>query len=93
MKSSAIKHIRQAIEAAREVAQSDLSDCDAADIDELVQPVERELDSSHPNVQTLGTFLNSLARSLRTDPAAREVCLQLDAAMREAGVPSNWENI
>jgi len=93
MKRAAIEHIRQAIAAAREVARSDLSSCDAADIDELVQPVERELDSSHPNVQTLGTYLNSLARSLRTDPAARAVCLQLDAAMREAGVPSSWENI
>lgn len=91
MQQTSIDKIHQAIGAIRQVAESDLSGCDVDDIDELIQPVERELNANLPNKQTLSTYLNSLARSMRTDAAARSACLQLDEAMREAGISTDWE--
>ncbi|MGH8176098.1 MAG: hypothetical protein ACREV5_07565 [Steroidobacter sp.] len=93
MERNAIEGIRQALSAARDVAQnSPLDGCDLDDIAGVIEPAEAELDAANPNVQTLSTYLNSLARSLRAEPGARAVCLRLDAAMREAGVPTNWEH-
>jgi hypothetical protein len=58
----------------------------------LIAPVETELRADRPNMQTLSTYLNSLAKSLRADPSSRSVCLQIDTAMRNAGVPTHWEH-
>lgn len=91
MQPATIDKLHQAIEAIRQVAQADLSGCDVDDIDELIEPVERELHANLPNKRTLTTYLNSLARSMRADAAARTACLQLDEAMREAGIPTDWE--
>lgn len=91
MQQTTIDKIHHAVAAIREVAQQDLSGCDVDDIDELIEPVERELHANLPNKQTLSTYLNSLARSVRADAAARNACLQLDEAMREAGIPADWQ--
>jgi hypothetical protein len=92
MDQAAISAIRQAVDSAHRFAHaSTFSSCDADDIDEIIEPVNHELQSGKPNVRTLSTYLNSLARSLRSDESARAVCDQLDAAMRAAGVPTNWE--
>lgn len=93
MERSAVRNIREALVAAREVAQRlRLDSCDMDDLEEVIQPAEAELDASLPNVGTLATYLNSLARSLRSEPRARATVMRLDAAMREAGVPTTWEH-
>jgi hypothetical protein len=94
MERTAVAHIREAVEAAREIAQAapDFDTCDTDDIEEIVEPVRQELEKAQPNAQTLATYLNSLARSLRAYPPARSVCLRLDAAMREAGLTTDWEH-
>jgi hypothetical protein len=93
MNPSAIAAIREAVDAAHRFAHaSTFNGCDADDIDEIIEPVNHELLKAKPNPQTLSTYLNSLARSFRADESARKVCKQLDAAMRAAGVPTNWEN-
>jgi hypothetical protein len=91
MNSASIASIRSAVDAARQIAHADLRGCDVDDIEELLQPLDRELQAPNPNKRTLSSYLNSLARSLRSDPAARRVCLQLDAAMRESGIQTDWE--
>lgn len=83
---NALTHVREAVTA------TDLSGCDVEDIDELAARVEQELETKLPNTQTLSTYLNSIARSLRSMPQARTVVLELDAAMRESGIPTNWEH-
>jgi hypothetical protein len=93
MERSAVENIRQALAAARTAAQSaQWNSCDVEDIEEIIAPVEAELAANLPNLQTLATYLNSLARSLRAEPKARSVVMQLDAAMRGAGVVTNWEH-
>ena len=93
MERIAIEGIRQALIAARGAAQSaGLDGCDLDDLEDVLAPAEAELDAANPNVRTLSTYLNSVARSLRSVPSARNECLQLDAAMREAGVPTDWEH-
>lgn len=93
MERTAVESIRQALAAARAAAQSaQLDSCDLDDIEDIIAPVEAELEANLPNVQTLSTYLNSLARSLRSAPAARSVVMQLDAAMRGAGIPTQWEH-
>lgn len=93
MERNSVEEIRAALDAARDVARNGaLDDCDIADIEELIAPVETELRSTRPNIQTLSTYLNSLAKSLRSDPGSRGVCMQIDAAMRNAGVPTHWEH-
>jgi hypothetical protein len=88
MERAAIDRIREAVRVAQEgVHSAKLDSCDVDDIDEIIILVDRELARPNPNKNTLATYLNSLARSLGTYPAAREVSSQLDAAMREAGVP------
>ena len=91
MDANASKHMRQAITNTRNIiAELDLSDCDVADLLALMERIELELDAHRPNARTLTICLNSLARSLRTEPRARGVCLELDAVMLEAGIPTNW---
>ncbi|HEY8539352.1 MAG TPA: hypothetical protein VIL28_10845 [Steroidobacteraceae bacterium] len=65
--------------------------CDVSDMEELIAMAHAELDSPQPKVATLATYLNSLARSLRTEPSARTVVMELDAVMREAHMPTTWE--
>jgi hypothetical protein len=38
------------------------------------------------------TFLNSIARSLRAQPEAREACLTIEQAIETAGMPSTWQS-
>lgn len=88
-----VEHLREAVRAAREAIQhADFDACDSGDLDEILDPVERELNAADPNPLTLSTYLNSLARSLRAEPSARSAVMQLDAAMRESGVPAQWEH-
>jgi len=53
--------------------------------------VETELSSSHPNIQVIDTFLNSIARSLRAQPEAREACLRIEDVLERTGLPSTWQ--
>jgi hypothetical protein len=93
MERTAIDNIRRALAAARDAAHNAaMNDCDLDDIEDVLAPAEAELDTANPNIQTLATYLNSVARSLRSVASARNECLQLDAAMREAGVPTHWEH-
>jgi len=70
----------------------DLDDCDTSDIQHIIDKTFAELANPVPNTTTLGTYLNSLARSLRSQPRVRTVVLELDAVMREANVPTTWEH-
>jgi hypothetical protein len=91
--ATSLNEIQRALDAAREVARNGSFDsCDVEDIEEIIAPVETELRAPRPNIQTLSTYLNSLAKSLRSEPDNRGVCLQIDAAMRNAGVPTHWEH-
>ena len=65
--------------------------CDREDLFELIERVESELSGDHPNIQLMCTFLNSIARSLRTQPEAREACLVIEDAIEHAGIPSTWQ--
>lgn len=88
-----VDQLRQAIEAVRAAMQrAEFDTCDSADLDEIIEPVERELNAANPNPSTLSTYLNSLARSLRAEPSARNAVMKLDAAMRESGIPAQWEH-
>jgi hypothetical protein len=70
----------------------DLDDCDSSDMEELIDKIAAELDSPQPKVATLSSYLNSVARSLRAEPQARTVVMELDAAMHDAQLPRNWEH-
>jgi hypothetical protein len=70
----------------------DLDGCDTSDVQELIDKTLAELDRPIPHTATLGTYLNSLARSLRAQSSVRTVLLELDAVMREANVPTTWEH-
>lgn len=90
MKAADVKPIRAAVEAAQGFAHSSRLDaCDVDDIDELVSPLERELSRALPNPQTLGTYLNSLLRSLRTQHHAEPVVSQLVKVMSDAEIPAD----
>ena len=65
--------------------------CDQEDVDELIDRLEAELACEHPNVQIIDTFLNSLARSLRAEPGAREACLRIEEVLERTGLPSTWQ--
>jgi hypothetical protein len=65
--------------------------CDQDDVFELIERVESELSAPHPNVQVIDTFLNSIARSLRAEPGAREACLRIEEALERTGLPSHWQ--
>lgn len=66
--------------------------CDQDDVFELIERVEAELSASHPNVQIIGTFLNSIARSLRAQPEARAACLRIEGVIERTGLPSVWQS-
>ncbi|MFL6548051.1 MAG: hypothetical protein ACJ8OJ_05110 [Povalibacter sp.] len=82
----AVSHVHEAVNTLT------LSGCDKDDMFELMERVDSELNSSHPNQQTVTMFLNSIARSLRSEPEAREICMELDDAMRRSGLPSTWQS-
>jgi len=65
--------------------------CDQDDLFELIDRVEAELGLPHPSVHTLGSFLNSIARSLRAQAEAREACLVIEDALERTGIPSTWQ--
>ena len=93
MQRNTLEQIREVVAAARVAAKSgDFDGCDLDDLEEVMTPVERELETSRPNPNTLATYLNSLARSLRSQPKARAVIAKIDTALREAGLPSDWEH-
>jgi hypothetical protein len=88
MDKAAIEKIRKAVEAAHHVVHTaKLDSCDVDDIDELISALDQELARTNPNRGTLATYLNSLARSLRSEPPASDAYVALNEAMRHAGVP------
>lgn len=66
--------------------------CDQGDLIELIDRIEEQLHAHHPNVPMMCTFLNSIARSLRAQPEARDVCLVIEDAIGVAGMPSTWQS-
>ncbi len=91
--SSELTEIHQALAAVQQtVGTLTFPRCDQEDVFELIERVESELHSAHPNVQVISTFLNSIARSLRAQPEAREACLALEDAIEHAGIPSTWQS-
>jgi pyruvate/2-oxoglutarate dehydrogenase complex dihydrolipoamide acyltransferase (E2) component len=66
--------------------------CDQEDLIELIDRVEEQLHSTHPNMALMCNFLNSIARSLRAQPEAREACLTIEQAIENAGMPSTWQS-
>ena len=93
MEAIHLNGIHQALSAVHEtVGTLTFPRCDQDDVFELIDRVESELGSSHPNVSLMCTFLNSIARSLRAQPEAREACLVIEDAIERAGFPSTWQN-
>jgi hypothetical protein len=90
MERGHIDSIREAVRKAQRAARAALDSCDVDDVDEVIASLEQELGRPNPNKNTLSTYLNSLARSLRSLPSAQGACDQLDSAMRDAGVPTTW---
>jgi hypothetical protein len=88
MNKANLDRLRDAVRAARDAIQhAHLDACDSDDLDEILEPVERELAASNPNSLTLSTYLNSLVRSLRAEPGARGAVAELNDAMRDSGLP------
>jgi len=93
MESSQLDAIHAALVAVqRAITSMTFSSCDKDDVIELIDRVESELRSAHPNVPLMGSFLNSIARSLRNQPEAREACLAIEEAINGAGLPSTWQS-
>jgi hypothetical protein len=88
--ASSIRQVLLDVEDALEAL--DLDGCDVSDVQEVIDSALAELDRPSPSTATLGTYLNSLARSLRSESQVRTVVMELDAAMRDANVPTNWEH-
>ena len=85
--------IRQVLgDVANALEELNVDRCDLDDVQEIIDKAHAELERGQPSILTLGTYLNSLARSLRSQPNARTVVMELDAAMRDAKVPTNWEH-
>lgn len=74
------------------VTSMTFSSCDKDDLLELIDRVESELHAPRPNVPLMCNFLNSIARSLRSQPEAREACLAIESAIEDAGLPSTWQS-
>jgi pyruvate/2-oxoglutarate dehydrogenase complex dihydrolipoamide acyltransferase (E2) component len=66
--------------------------CDREDLIEAIDRVEEQLHHGHPNLALMCRFLNSIARSLRAQPEAREACLAIEDAIGKAGMPSTWQS-
>jgi hypothetical protein len=92
VEASHLNGIHQALSAVHEtVGTLTFPRCDQDDVFELIDRVESELGSKHPNIALMCTFLNSIARSLRAQPEAREACLVIEDAIERAGFPSTWQ--
>lgn len=92
MDTQALAEIHQALAAVHDaVGTMTFHGCDRDDMFELMDRVDAELGAAHPNIQIIGTFLNSIARSLRNQPEARAACLLLEETMERAGLPSTWQ--
>jgi hypothetical protein len=91
--ASSATQLRTAIGATRQfLTELPWDPCDTADLAELLAWAERELAKPLPNISTLAVPLNSVARTLAAEPESRRATLTLDAAMREAGITTSWEN-
>jgi pyruvate/2-oxoglutarate dehydrogenase complex dihydrolipoamide acyltransferase (E2) component len=66
--------------------------CDQDDLIEAIDRVEEQLHTNHPNLALMCRFLNSIARSLRAQPEARDACLAIEDAIGKAGMPSTWQS-
>jgi hypothetical protein len=66
--------------------------CDQEDLIEAIDRVEEQLHAGHPNLALMCRFLNSIARSLRAQPEARDACLVIEDAIGKAGMPSTWQS-
>lgn len=92
MNTQELTEIHQALAAVHDtVGALSVPRCDQEDVFELIDRVECELHAAHPNVQVIGTFLNSIARSLRAQPEARRACLRIEDAIERTGLPSTWQ--
>ena len=92
MNTQELTEIHQALAAVHDtVGTLTFPRCDQDDVFEAIDRVESELHASHPNVQVIGTFLNSIARSLRSHSEAREACLRIEDAIERTGLPSTWQ--
>jgi hypothetical protein len=93
MNGTQLEAIHQALVAVQQsVTTMTFPSCDQEDLIELIDRVEGELHSTHPNVPLMCTFLNSIARSLRAQPEARDACLTIEDAIGTAGMPSTWQS-
>ena len=93
MNGAQLTTIHQALVAVQHsVTSMTFASCDQEDLIELIDRVEGELNSPHPNVPLMCNFLNSIARSLRAQPEARDACLTIDNAIRAADLPSTWQS-
>jgi hypothetical protein len=89
----ALKEVETALSSVQESMRgARLDSCDESDVQELIDRVEAELEAPRPNVQVIGTFLNSIAKSLRTQPNTKEAVSRIDDALRKVGVASTWTN-
>jgi pyruvate/2-oxoglutarate dehydrogenase complex dihydrolipoamide acyltransferase (E2) component len=85
--------IHQALVAVQHAVTSmTFSGCDQLDLSEAIDSVEEQLHTSHPNPTLMCHFLNSIARSLRAQPEARDACLAIEDALGKAGMPSTWQS-
>ena len=66
--------------------------CDKGDLIDAIDQVEEQLHNHHPNLAVMCRFLNSIARSLRAQPEARDACLLIEDAIGKAGMPSTWQS-
>ena len=93
MNGAQVSTIHQALVSVQQaVTLMTFPSCDQEDMIELIDRVEVELRSPHPNLALVANFLNSIARSLRAQPEAREACLAIEDAIDAAGVPSTWQS-
>jgi hypothetical protein len=85
--------IHQALVAVQHAVTSmSFPSCDQEDLIEAIDRVEEQLHANHPNVALMCRFLNSIARSLRAQPEARDACLVIEDAIGKAGMPSTWQS-
>jgi hypothetical protein len=85
--------IHQALVAVQHAVTSmTFSSCDQDDLIEAIDRVEQQLHTKHPNASLMCQFLNSIARSLRAQPEAREACLAIEDAIGKAGMPSTRQS-
>ena len=92
MDQADVHRLQGAVEAAKRAAhEARLSACDVGDLDEALEALDQELAKPKPNPNTVSLYLNSVARSLIGDPAAREARDEIDEALRSTGLPATWE--